>query len=510
MNLSKIAELKVIARDSVMSYRGPGRNLREISKTLGVRAVLEGSVRYVGNRVRLNVQLIDAANDAQMWAENYDREMADAFAIQSDLAFQIASALKAKLTSSETAQLKRLPTENGEAYLFYIQAGDLLASYNRPKDALKNAEELYGKAIQLDPTFALAYAGLSQVETLRNSSEELLPERRARARAHAQKALELEPDLPEGHWALGKEYYQGGAEEGDRDLVRARSEFEIAHRGLPNNAEILSMIGRLERREGKWTQSTAHLKQAASLDPNNHERWHYLCGSYRLVRNFPAAAEALDHAIALSPNSWNYAAHKALLQIYWKGDLSAVDKVRAPAGGYPEDPPTEDRFQLKLYQRKYEEAESILRDDPREDLAGTPKAFLLGEVYSLKKDKEKARANFEASLPVIERLVQAKPRVPWRRLMLAEAYAGLGRKKDAVREGKRAVEMVPETKDAQEGVALLGALARIYVMVGEPDLALPILAHSLATPGGLCVNELRLHPDWDPLRSDPRFQQLIE
>jgi serine/threonine-protein kinase len=514
VNLSKIADLKVIARDSVAAYQGTRRNLREISKTLGVNSVLEGSVRHVENRVRINVQLINATNNAQLWAENYDREMKDTFAIQSDLAFEIASALKAKLTTSETARLKRPPTENGEAYLFYIQASDLFAKYDKRPPDLEKAEQLYEKAIQLDPTFALAYAGLSQVETLRNSSEELLPERRARARAHAEKALDLQPDLPEAHWALGKEYYQGGVEDGDRDLIKARSEFEIAQRGLPNNAEIYSMIGRIERREGKWTQSIAHINKAASLDPNNPERWHRLFYSYELVRDFPAAAEALDHAIALSPNSWSFVEHKALLQVYWRGDLSALDKVRAPVGNNPEDAHTEERFNLKLYQRKYDEAEGILLKDPRENflwsVPGTPKSFLLGTLYWLKKENEKARAYFEAACPVVEQLVQAKPREPSRRVLLAEAYAVLGRKEDAIREGKRAVEIIPETKDAQDGVVFLGALAKIYGMVGEPDRALPILAHSLATPGGLFVQSLRLHPEWDPLRGDARFQQLLK
>src|SRR5437867_3357761 len=240
-NLSKIGDLKVISRTSVMPYRGKASNVREIGKTLGVSTILEGSVRRVGNRVRVNVQLINTANDEHMWAEDYDRDLTDVFAIQTDLAQKIASELRAKLSPSEKSQIESKPTENGEAYLAFVQAHNLSCAFE-DLEKLKQSEQLYARAIELDPNFALAIARYSQLESWLLHEGDRAPERRDKARTLAERALQLQPDLPEAHLALGFSYYYG-----DNNYDAALREFEIAQRGLPNEPKVYLAIGAIQR-----------------------------------------------------------------------------------------------------------------------------------------------------------------------------------------------------------------------------------------------------------------------
>src|SRR5213595_2680270 len=239
-NLSKIGDLKVISRTSVMFYRDASSTAREIGKALGVASILEGSVRRDGNRVRVNVQLINVANDQHIWAEDYDRELTDVFAIQSDLAQKIAGELRAKLSPSEKEQIQRKPTENGEAYLAFVQAHNL-SCLVEDREKLKQSEQLYARAIELDPNFALAIARYSQLESWFLHDIDRTPERREKARTLAERALQLQPDLPEGHLALGFSYYYG-----DNNYEAALREFQIAKRGLPNESEVYLALGAIQ------------------------------------------------------------------------------------------------------------------------------------------------------------------------------------------------------------------------------------------------------------------------
>src|SRR2546421_1891149 len=321
-NLSKIGDLKVISRMSVMSYRGEGvRNAREIGKALGVAALLEGSVRRVGNRVRVNVQLINASNDEHIWAEDYDRDLTDVFAIQTDLAQKIASALQAKLSPNEKARLDRRPTQNPDAYLLFVQAHDYTNRIDMFHDASSKAEPLFEQAIKLDPNFAAAFAGLSMVESWAYHSFDPVPVRREKARSNAEEALRLQPDLPEAHLALGFSYYYG-----DRDYEHALAEFEIARRGLPNESQAYFAIGSIQRRQGKWTESNANLEKAATLDPKNINVLINLCFIYIALRNFETADKVLDRAIAESPQPFQPRALKGFMAVLWKGDLGAAEK----------------------------------------------------------------------------------------------------------------------------------------------------------------------------------------
>src|SRR5438105_3691075 len=322
-NLSKIGDLKVISRTSVMPYRGKTQNLREIGKTLGVANILEGSVRRSGNKVRVNVQLIDANNDQHIWAEDYDGDLSDVFKIQTDLATKIASALQAKLSPTEKEQITRKPTEDSDAYLAFVQAHNLNVSmedYSR----LQEGEQMYERAIKLDPKFALALARYSQLESWIYHSFEPTPARKQKAVDLAERALKLEPSLPEAHLARGFAYYYG-----DRNYEAALNELASAQRGLPNEGEAYLVIGAIQRRQGKWEESTANLKKASELDPKSSWPLQNLAFNYQMVRDYGAAQRTVDKALELSPKSFELWGLKIEFAIEQRGDFSEYERAIA-------------------------------------------------------------------------------------------------------------------------------------------------------------------------------------
>jgi len=511
-NLSKIGDLKVISRTSVMSYRDGARNAREIGKSLGVGTLLEGSVRRSGNRVRVNVQLINANNDEHIWAEDYDRELTDVFAIQTDLAQKIASALQAKLSPNEKARLDRRPTKDSDAYLLYVQAHGYANRPDRFRDTSLKAEELFEQAIKLDRNFAAAYAGLSMVESWLYHESEPIPAHREKARLNAEESLRLQPNLPEGHLALGFSYYYG-----DRDYERALSEFEIAKRDLPNEADAYSAIAAIQRRQGKWAESTANFEKAVSLDPKNANVLFNLGLNYMAQRDFETADKIFDRAIAADPQAFASRGMKSALAIAWKGDVGFVEKQLSLVPGEfdPDGLVTAARVGILMLQRKFADALKLLQQFRGEtllypDTGPCPKALLEGRLYLYQGDKTKAQAAFERARPVAEQLVRDAPGDPGRHVQLGAVLAGLGLKEEAVNEGRKAVESVPESQDAFEGPQATAALAEIYAWVGEYDEAFRLLDHLLKVPNGLTVPTLKLDPVWDPLRKDPRFQALID
>jgi TolB-like protein/Flp pilus assembly protein TadD len=512
-NLSKIGDLKVISRMSVMSYRGTGtRNAREIGKGLGVSTLLEGSVRRIGNRVRVNVQLINAENDEHIWAEDYDRDLTDVFAIQTDLAQKITSALQAKLSPSEKTRIDRRPTENPDAYLLFIQAHDYATRPEMFRDTSLKAEQLFEQATKLDPNFAAAFAGLSMVESWAYHTFDPTPPRREKARAAANEALRLQPDLPEAHLALGFSYYYG-----DRDYERALAEFDVAKRGLPNEAQAYMAIGAIQRRQGKWAESTANLEKAAALDPKNGSLLLNLAFSYMATRNYDAADKILDRGIEAAPQSFFERTLKGWLAIVRKGDFAVAEKALAlvPPGIDPDGLVTLIRAWVLTLQRKFPEALQLVHQFPGKTLTGRssapcPTLFLEGELYWYQGDKVKAQAAFETARIVAEQLVQESPDDAARHGQLGMVLAGLGRKEEAIKEGKRAVELLPEAQDALDGPEVAVVLAQIYAWTGEHDRAFELLDHLLQVPSSLTVPILKLDPVWDALRNDPRFQALID
>ena len=511
-NLAKIGDLKVISRTSVMPYRDSGvRNARDIGKALGVATLLEGSVRRIGNRVRVNVQLINANNDEHIWAEDYDRDLTDVFAIQTDLAGRIASALQAKLSPNEKARLDRRPTQNPDAYLLFVQAHDYASQKEMFNDTSLKAEPLFEQAIKLDPNFALAFAGLSMVESWLYHTSDPVPARREKARLNADEALRLQSDLPEGHLALGFSYYYG-----NRDYERALAEFELARRGLPNESQAYLAIGSIQRRQGKWVKSNANLEKAVTLDPKNTNVLMNLCYSYMAQRNFEAANKTVDRLIAMSPQSFQARALKGFIALQLKGDLGAAEKVFSSIP--PESDPgltTLARFWILKLKRNFPEALQVLQEFHGKILhetstAPAPKAFLEAEIYLLQGDEAKARTALEHARVISEQLLREAPEDPARHGQHGLILAALGQKQEAIIEGNRAVELLPESEDAFDGPQITATLAQIYAWTGEFDEAFRSLDHLLVVPNGLTVPMLELDPMWDALRKDPRFQALID
>src|SRR5216684_1472275 len=480
-NLSKIGDLKVISRTSVMSYRDGARNAREIGKALGVGTLLEGSVRRSGNRVRVNVQLINANNDEHIWAEDYDRDLTDVFAIQTDLAQKISATLQAKLSPNEKERLDRRPTQDPNAYLLFIQGHDYATRPDMFRDTSLKAEQLFEQATKLDPNFAAAFAGLSMVESWAYHSFDPLPARRDKARTAANEALRLQPDLPEAHLALGFSYYYG-----DRDYERALAEFDTARRGLPNESQAYLAIGSIQRRQGKWAESNANLEKSAALDPKNANVLINLSYSYMAQRDFETADKTLDRVIAASPQSLQARGLKGFMAAQWKGDLSVAEKV------FSSIPPETDleglmtlaRFWVLRLERKFPEALQVVHQFRGETLSNTttapcPKASLEGEIYLLQGDEAKARTALEQARAVSDELLRGAPADPARHGQHGLILAALGQKQEAIAEGKRAVELLPESKDAFDGPQGTAALAQIYAWTGESDDAFRLLDHLL-------------------------------
>ncbi len=512
VSLSKIADLKVISRNSVRQYHGANIDPREAGKALGVDAILLGSLRQNGTQARVTVELLNASDGTQIWADNFDREMNDIAGIQSDLVMEIASALKATVLPMEANGIRRRPTYDAQAYLLYIQANDFFADSDKPRLKLEKAEQLLKQAIARDPKFALALSLLSQVETILADMYDPSPARLKNALESANQALKLEPDLPEAHDALGRYLWHGQMHVGDVDLAGAAREFEIALRSLPGNAELHSQLGRLQRQQGKWAEALANAEKSAVLDPNTPIRWEAVFATNVYMRRYAAASQALERAIRLNPNSWRCEWLRAQLAQQWKGDLTALEHLRSP-GPNDREIYFEHWFNIQTSLHRFDATEEYIRSDSREILpfggARAPKSFFLGCLARYRKDEAKAREYFQAALPMVEQDVTESPSDSKRRMALALLYTALRRKDDAIREAKRACELMPESKDALDGVDMVSNLGRIYLEFGQDQLGLPLLEHSLSVPGGPHVGVMRTSNRWEPLWSNPRFQQLL-
>jgi TolB-like protein/Tfp pilus assembly protein PilF len=512
-NLSKIGDLKVISRTSVMQYRARPSNVRDIGKALGVSNILEGSVRRSGNRVRVNVQLIDANTDEHIWANDYDRDVTDVFAIQSDLAHEIANALQATLSPAEKSQMTRKPTENGEAYLAFVQAHDLSCAYEDLKK-LKQSEQLYQRAIELDPNFALAFARYSQLESWMLRTHEAASEHREKSRTLAERALQLQPDLPEAHLALGYSYYWG-----DNNYEAALKEFEIAQRALPNESEVYLAIGAIQRRQGKWAESTANLEKAVSLNPKDTWPLQNLAFNYQMLRNFDAANKTIDRALQIDPQGLSLWGLKAKLAISEKGDLSVGENILEKAKSFPMS--GEERLKmigghanLLLAERKYQEVLQLGASVPDDSFAAVPgslafKYFPIGIAHKALGDDAAARAAFLKAKTLLEEQLKQKPDDADLRVQFAKLLAWLGEKDAAIAEAQRAMDLRPENKDAFEGPQITEQAAQVYAILGDNARAIELLDGLLSRPSEVTSQSLKLDPAWDPLRNDPAFQALF-
>jgi TolB-like protein/class 3 adenylate cyclase/Tfp pilus assembly protein PilF len=514
-NLSKIGDLKVISRTSVMQYKGKANNVREIGKALGVSNILEGSVRRSGNKVRVNVQLIDAALDKHIWANDYDRDLTDVFAIQTELAHDIANQLQAKLSESEKEWMERKPTENGEAYLAFIQAHNLFNSGLEDIEKLKQAEQLYARAIEIDPKFALALARYSQLESWIFHTFDLTAGPRQKARVLAEQALQLQPDLPEAHLAMGFSYYYG-----DNNYDAALKEFEIAQHGLPNESEGYLALGAIQRRQGKWAESNANLEKAAALSPKEPWILQNLALNYAMLRRFDAANKTVDRALQIQPDGWSLWDIKVKLAISERGDLSVGERALEKAKSMPLRNDAEKlklvsaQVDFLLLQRKYKEVLETVEDLPDDLVDQVPeghamKYFAIGIAQKQLGNEAAARAAFLKANSICEEQLKQSPDNASLHIGHAKLLAWLGEKDAALAEAQRATELRPESKDAFEGPPLTEQVAEVHALIGDTGRAIEILDGLMNRPSQLTVHTLKLNPAWDPLRNDPRFQALL-
>jgi TolB-like protein/class 3 adenylate cyclase/Tfp pilus assembly protein PilF len=515
-HLAKIADLKVISRTSVMQYKsGIARNLREIGQQLGVAHLLEGSVQRAAHKIRLNAQLIDARTDAHLWAETYDRDLADVFAIQSEVAQTIADQLNVKLSREEKAAIEQAPTADLVAYDLYLRAQALRAATSfsaRLKENLLEATRLLDQVVARDPTFFLAYCKLAEAHDLIYFfGSDHTPARLAIANRAIQTALRLRPGSGEAHLALAEHLYRGY-----RDHEQALAELTLARRALPNDPLVLELTGFITRRQGRWDESTKDLTRALELDPRNLFFLQQLSFTYEYQRRYRDLAAVLDRGLKLVPSDPDTRVARALIDLQERADPTSVHATIEAV--VAEDPGAaksiaEKWFYVAQCERDEVAVTRALAIVPPEGISeGSiwwPQPFFEALAARARGDASGARAAFTAARSEVEKTMREQADYAQGLTTLGLIDAGLERKEDAIREGERAVALVPVSKDAIDGADLILNLAVIYAWTGEKDRALKQLAEATQLPSPLNYGWLRLHPDWDPLRDDPRFEKIV-
>ena len=512
--LAKIADLKVISRTSVMQYKTAAkRNVREIAKELGVAHILEGTVQRTGNRVRLSAQLIDSRTDTHLWAEHYDRDLADVFAIQSEIAKTIAGQLEVKISPGEKAEIERAPTKDLAAYDFYVQAQELWGDVSDPvhaREKLPQAARLLDQAVTHDPQFLLAWCLLSKTHgALYKQGYDHTPARLNLANVAVQTALRLQPNAGEAHLALASYYYYGFG-----DFERALSELAIARRVLPNNPEIFQYTGFIDRREGRWEEATRNLEQALELDPRNLFLLQQLALTYPPQRRYREETQIWDRMLTIVPGDPLTRISRALIAFQSQADLKPyVTTLTALIVENPSVAPDVDSPFYAICERNPVSAERSLKNYPQEgeisDGVNIPRSYWEGVVARMEGNTAEARAAFAVARDVVAKAVDKQPDFAGALSLLGVIDAALGRKEEALSEGRHASDLVPVSKDALGGVALAINLAQIYAWTGEKDLAIQQIAAVERVPSRLSYGLLKLHPYWDSLRGDSRFEKIV-
>jgi eukaryotic-like serine/threonine-protein kinase len=514
-NLAKVSRLKVISRTSVMTFRpGANRNLRSIAESLGVANIVEGTVRRDGKRVRLTIRLVDARTDETLWSDTYDRSLTDIFAIQSEIARNVAARLSAQLSPEERGEIEEKPTANLEAYDLYLQAKQLINSYgswSTDKENFTKAIHLLEEATQMDPSFALAYCRIADAHGLlyvRRIDHTL--ERRTLSDAAINEAMRLRSDLAEVHlamaWHLSDCY---------RDIERVRVQIAIAARALPNNPELLYLGAVLNRRQGRWDKATAELERAATLDPRNPDLLQSLAWTYRCLRRYRDAERILDRLIEIEPDQPVVLIERVDCAFHEKAEL---DGARAVCEALP--PSMKDDVEVTGYRiyyamcaRDFAAAEEILSKSPNEEIlwdgALVPRQIIALWLELVQGHHPKS-GEFDAAREQLYRKVQADRTDPYLLRALAFADVALGHREEAIQEGRRAMEMRPISEDAVEGPNVAAKIAVVYIWANQPDVAFEQLNILIRMPGWrLNYGDLKTSPMWDPLRSDPRFEKLL-
>jgi TolB-like protein/Tfp pilus assembly protein PilF len=512
--LAKIADLKVISRTSVMEYRGK-RNVRQIGDALHVSYVLEGSVHKTGTWLHINAQLIDARTDTHVWAEQYDRDLKDVFVIQSEIAQKVAEKLHAKISVTEKLAIERPPTTDLTAFDLYTRAKDLLlmTSFSGAAKAnLLRAADLLNQVITHDPSFFQAYCQLAYThDQLYFLGHDHTAARLALAEAAIQAAFRLRPDAGEAHLARAENLYRGYL-----DYDGALAELEVARHTLPNDPQVFELKGYIQRRQGRWEESTRNLEHAVDLDPRNLSTLQQIAISYEVLRRYADAESVLDRVLVIKPDDLDTKKERASVEFEWKANTEPmhrfIDSIRSsdPAAL----PGIADSWLTCALAERDTAAAKValvaLGETPfNDDVVQLNRLFVQGVIARLENDDAQARAAFTAARVQQEKAVQAQPNYGPALCVLGLIDAALGRKEEALREGRRAVELLPVEKDAINGPHMIEYLAMIAAWVGDKDLACEQLATAVRRPSDFGYGELKLLPSWDPLRGDPCFEKIV-
>jgi len=523
-NLAKVADLKVISRTSVQQFKSGTRNLREIGVALGVAHILEGTARRAGNRIRVNAQLIDARSDAHLWGETFDREITDLFALQSELAQRITQALRANLSAREKTNLQTHPTRDILAYELFLRARELFHwagsgySYDKGADALRLIDE----AIKRDPQFALAYALGSRLHSeLFWFGYDKSTSRLEKAKAAADAALKLQPDLGEAHLAKAFYYYYGF-----RQYDIAEKHVTAAVHAIPNDADVLNTAGAIARRDGRWNAAVSTLEQARDRDPRNLSVLWSLFESYLALHEYTKAEGTVNDALSVSPTADFFVLARSAIALFRDGDTAPLRSAlrKLPRSFDPGGATSTIALRLSLMERDVEEADRVLAacthekldDNGLSGVAGAldgytvPKSWYAGLIAQARGNESSARAAFEqAKRAVRDDLVQS-PDDAKTVAMLALIHAAVGEKNEALGAATRAGELLPIAKDSFDGPILATTLAAVSAKLGEKDSAIQQLESLVGIPNGPTPGTLRVEPEWDSLRDDPRFKKLVE
>jgi len=515
--LAKVADLKVISRTSVMQYRGK-QDVRQISDVLRVSHLLEGTVRRSAGKVHVNAQLVDARTDAGIWAEEYDRDLNDVFAIETDVAQSIVNRLRARVSAREKVAMQEWPTRDLAAYDFYVRAASWIdkATYEERKEQGKDyfqAIELLNQAIARDPGFLLAHCRLAEAhDELYFRSFDHTPSRLELAKSAIDSAFRLKSDSGEAHLALATHFYHGYF-----DYDRALDELAIAVRTLPNNARIFEWTGFIDRRQSRWHDAVRNFERATALDPRNVKILTSAAVTHHLMRNYGQERRTIDRLIALEANNIGHRLGRAWIDVRERANTRAVHAVLEKIlADNPESAGS--RLDLALYERDAVAADhalgtlAALGEDTFDAGRGEmqfSRAYLQGSVARMKGDAAAAHVAFTVARAQQEEVVRTRPDYGPALGVLGLIDAGLGRKEEALREGRRAIELAPIATDSLNGIDVLYNYAVICAWTGERDLAIEQLETLAKIPAGPSYGDIRLSPNWDPLRGDPRFEKIV-
>jgi serine/threonine-protein kinase len=515
-DLARIADLKVISRGSLMQYKSGGaRNLRKIGRQLGVAHVLEGSVQRVGDRVRVNAQLLDARTDRHLWGETYDRHLSDVFIIQSEIAKTIAERLQARLSPREESAIEQPATSDITAFDLYTRAHNLLLtatdSSTGGADRLQ-AIDLLNQAVARDSSFFQAYCELARAhDQLYFYGFDRSPARLALADKSIQAASHLRPDAGETHLARARHVYWGYLDYGS-----ALTELEVARQTLPNDALVVQLMGFIQRRQGRWEESTQNMNRAVELDPLNTFTMQQMAWHYLFLRRYAEVKALLVRVLAIEPNRVDTEVFLASVDFHWKADITLlhqmIDSIRTTNSSAL--PNIADAWlTCALAERDPDAAAGAMAAAGEnafgDDTVQFNRTFVEGLVARMAKDEDKARSAFTAARTEQEKIVQAQPNYGPPLCVLGLIDAALGRKEEALREGQRAVELLPVQRDAINGPRMIKYLAMIAAWSGDKNLACEQLAIVLRYPTSPSYGDLKLLPFWDPLRGDPRFEKIV-